>query len=133
MFWDNYLRLCNTINKAPNVVAAEIGIKSSGTVTGWRKGSLPRQNVLIKIADYFGVSVSDLLSGHTVVAEEPDDVTLEEAKKDLRDQQNTPACTDDAVRFALFGGGDVTDEMMDEVKNFAKFVMERERNRSDRS
>lgn len=133
MFWDNYLRLCNKINKAPNVVAAEIGIKSSGTVTGWRKGSLPRQNILIKIADYFGVSVSDLLSGHSVVAEEPDDVTLKEAKKDLRDQQNTPASTDDAIKFALFGGRDVTDEMMDEVKNFAKFVMERERNRGDRS
>lgn len=134
MFWDNYLRLCNGINKAPNVVAAEIGIKSSGTVTGWRKGSLPRQSVMIKIADYFGVEISDLLAGHSVKAEEPDDATREEALADLygknEPEQNS---FNDAMKFALFGTVDVTDETYAEVKRFAKFALEQQNRNGNES
>lgn len=61
MFWENYANLCEAVGKAPNVVAREVGIKSSGTVTGWRNGAMPRPGVLSKIADYFGVSVRDLI------------------------------------------------------------------------
>lgn len=61
MFWENYLRLCNSVNKAPNVVAAEVGIKSSGTVTGWKNGVTPRDSVLSKLSNYFGVSVDELV------------------------------------------------------------------------
>lgn len=42
------------------MVASEIGVKSSGTVTGWKNGALPRQSVLIKLSEYFGVPVSYL-------------------------------------------------------------------------
>lgn len=61
MFWQNYTNLCKEAGKAPNVVAAEVGIKSSGTVTGWRNGAIPRASVLSKIAEYFGISVCDLI------------------------------------------------------------------------
>lgn len=61
MFWESYLKLCNSVNKAPNVVAAEVGIKSSGTVTGWKNGVTPRDSVLSKLADYFGCTTSELL------------------------------------------------------------------------
>jgi transcriptional regulator with XRE-family HTH domain len=133
VFWDNYLRLCNSVDKAPNAVAAEIGIKSSGTVTGWRKGSLPRQSVLIKIADYFGVDVSDLLAGHSVKVEEPDDATLEEALADLHGKNEPEQNSfNDAMKFALFGTADVTDETYAEVKRFAKFALEQQkRNRNE--
>ena len=60
MFWQRYLELCNSVEKAPNVVASEVGVKSSGTVTGWKNGALPRQSVLIKLSNYFGVTISDL-------------------------------------------------------------------------
>lgn len=60
MFWQNFLYQCNRIGKSPNAVAAEIGIKSSGSVTRWKNGSAPRDSVLIKLADYFGVSVEEL-------------------------------------------------------------------------
>lgn len=62
MFWDNFVRLCNQAGKYPNTVAAEVGVKSTGTVTGWKNGANPRQTVLLKLADYFGVTVDDLLS-----------------------------------------------------------------------
>lgn len=61
MFWRNYVDLCEAVGKAPNVVAAEVGIKSSGTVTGWRNGAIPRASILSKIAEYFGISVRDLV------------------------------------------------------------------------
>lgn len=62
MFWDNFVRLCNQAGKYPNTVAAEVGVKSTGTVTGWKNGANPRQTVLLKLADYFGVTVDYLLS-----------------------------------------------------------------------
>lgn len=65
MFWTNYVRLCASISKAPNVVAAECGVKSTGTVTGWKNGAKPRDNVLIKIADYFGISADELVGDNT--------------------------------------------------------------------
>lgn len=62
MFWENYLILCSSVGKAPNAVAAEIGIKSSGTVTGWSNGAIPRKSVLFKLCQYFGVTEEQLLS-----------------------------------------------------------------------
>lgn len=60
MFYDNYLRLCNSVGKSPTAVALEIGLKAS-TVTRWKKGTIPTDATLIKIADYFGASVDYLL------------------------------------------------------------------------
>ena len=60
MFWRRYANLCEAVGKAPNVVAAEVGVKSSGTVTGWKNGAIPRPSVLAKLAEYFCVSVFEL-------------------------------------------------------------------------
>lgn len=63
MFWTNYEYLCRKIDKSPNYVASQIGVKSSGTVTAWkRKNALPRQSVLLKVAEYFNVTVDELLT-----------------------------------------------------------------------
>lgn len=60
MFWNRYVALCEKKGKAPNVVAAEVGVKSSGTVTGWKNGAKPRDTVLQRLSAYFGVPVEDL-------------------------------------------------------------------------
>jgi len=60
MFWSNYQELCKRENKSPSGLAKELGI-SSGTVTGWKKGKIPSESSLQKIAEYFGVSKWDLL------------------------------------------------------------------------
>lgn len=60
MFWNNYVRLCSEKKKSPNGVANELEL-SSGSITAWKKGAVPRSTTLQKIADYFGVSVSYLL------------------------------------------------------------------------
>lgn len=74
MFWDNFVRLCNQAGKYPNTVAAEVGVKSTGTVTGWKNGANPRQTVLLKLADYFGVTVDYLLNAEK---ENPTSVTAD--------------------------------------------------------
>lgn len=60
MFWDNYVRLCAEKDKSPNGVANELKL-SSGSITAWKKGAVPRITTLQKIADYFNVSVAYLL------------------------------------------------------------------------
>lgn len=82
MFWDNFVRLCNQAGKYPNTVAAEVGVKSTGTVTGWKNGANPRQAVLLKLADYFGVTVDYLLNAEkenptSVVADGVDELDKE--------------------------------------------------------
>lgn len=82
MFWDNFVRLCNQAGKYPNTVAAEVGVKSTGTVTGWKNGANPRQTVLLKLADYFGVTVDYLLNAEkenptSVSADEVDEIDKE--------------------------------------------------------
>ena len=61
MFWSRFIGLCNEAGKSPHAVAPACGVKSSGTVTGWSKGSIPRTPVLHKLADYFHVTADYLL------------------------------------------------------------------------
>lgn len=64
MFWTQYQLLCQRVGKSPNGVAKEIGL-SSGTVTFWKNGKIPKSDTLKKIADYFGVTVDELLGNDT--------------------------------------------------------------------
>jgi len=59
IFYENFIALCNRKNVSPSVAAEACGV-SRGSVTKWKNGSVPRDAVLRAIADYFGVSVSDL-------------------------------------------------------------------------
>lgn len=59
VFYDNYVRLCNSVNKTPSAVALEIGI-AKPTVSRWKSGSNPNRATLLKVADYFHVPVDEL-------------------------------------------------------------------------
>ena len=69
MFYNNYVRLCNSVGKTPSAVATEIGIQKS-TVTRWSKGTTPNHATAMKVADYFGVSVERLLGAAEDVSAE---------------------------------------------------------------
>lgn len=88
MFWINYVNLCNQRGITPNEAAKACGIKSSGTVTGWKNGALPRDSVLIKLSQYFNVTVDELLSDKKIPATESDGLVQEPllkwADKDIR-------------------------------------------------
>lgn len=70
MFWNNFARLCEERGMKPNPAAAEIGF-SSAAVTKWKNGTVPRGKALQQIAEYFGVSVSELLNDLPPVEGEP--------------------------------------------------------------
>ena len=71
MFYDKYVNLCKEKNISPSKAASMIGFDKS-SITNWKKhGYVPRQEILNKIADFFGVSV-DYLTGRTSMRQLPD-------------------------------------------------------------
>lgn len=62
-FYYIFLKLCNSIDKSPSKVAVEIG-STRAAVSRWKNGSIPSDTTLLKLADYFGVSVQ-YLKGET--------------------------------------------------------------------
>lgn len=70
MFWNNFEALCAEKGVSYNAAAADVGVKSSGTVTGWKNGAKPRGPVLKRLADYFDVTVEEL-TGENEQKEKP--------------------------------------------------------------
>lgn len=92
----------------------EIGVAES-TVSQYETGKRqPDYETLLKLSEYFGVSVDCLLGKENAPAET--------GKRSI---------SDDDIKFALFGGdGEITDAMYDEVRNFAAYVKQREAQKS---
>ena len=60
MFKENFIKLCNEKNVAPTVVCKHIGL--TGTAySKWNDETIPRRATLMRIAEYFGVTVDYLL------------------------------------------------------------------------
>jgi transcriptional regulator with XRE-family HTH domain len=59
-FYEKYLCLCNSINKSPSAVALELKI-GKPSVTRWKNGATPRDATVLKIADYFGITIEALM------------------------------------------------------------------------
>lgn len=59
VFYENFLALCAKTRKTPSGVACAIGL-SNAAASGWKKGKTPNDTTLLKIADYFGVTVEEL-------------------------------------------------------------------------
>lgn len=96
--------LCKRRNVTITEMCRESGA-SRGSLTDLKKGRTETlsSETMRKIADYFGVSIDELLG---------------------REQERV--VTDDDIKFALFGGdAGITDEMYQEVKAFAEFVKNR--------
>lgn len=94
-------------------MSADLGMSRS-FMTELRKGRAKgiKLETAQKIAEYFGVSVDYL------IGEEIEKAPAESGKRDI---------TDDDIKFALFHGhNEITEEMYQEVKNFAEFVAQRE-------
>lgn len=61
MFYEQYCRLCKTRGKSPSAAAIEMGISKSAVSTWKNKGRTPKIDQLQKVADYFGISIDQLL------------------------------------------------------------------------
>lgn len=114
MFYERYLELCRKVGLKPTTAATKAGL-NRGTVSVWKKkyeaglDVTPDQETIDKICAFFGCS-EQWLRG------------MEKAPSEVGERM-----TDEQLKFALFGGaGDITDAMMDEVKQFAQMVKLRE-------
>lgn len=70
MFYTNFVKLCNRKGIAPTAAAVEMGFHRSDA-TRWSKGAEPRRTTLEKVANYFGVTVSDLIGDDSAQKEKP--------------------------------------------------------------
>lgn len=71
MFYDTFLYLCNQRNVAPSVAVVDMGFQKS-VATRWKNGTVPRDANLLKVANYFDVSVDYLLGKEKSPAETED-------------------------------------------------------------
>lgn len=63
MFYDNFKYLCDQRGERPYTVVKSLGAKSAHAIEQWKRGSIPRQPMLEKIAAYFDVPIDFLLTG----------------------------------------------------------------------
>lgn len=79
MFWKKFLELCADNNTKPTSVALALNV-SRGSVTNWKKGVIPQDTTLKKIADYFGVSIEYFKGDMERVQAESEVIDLDQRK-----------------------------------------------------
>lgn len=80
VFSDNYVFLCAKKKKAVTTAAEEMGFSRSAGKK-WAAGTTPRDTALVRIADYFGCTVADLLADNEKPAAQGDGLT--DTKREL--------------------------------------------------
>lgn len=60
IFFDRYGALCKERGESPNSVAKKLGV-SSGSITAWKRGTMPRIETVNMLASFFNVSADYLL------------------------------------------------------------------------
>lgn len=64
VFYKNFVSLCAQKGDSETTVIQNIG-NSTGVLWRWKKGSIPQNPTLLKIADYFNVTPDYLLADHS--------------------------------------------------------------------
>ena len=57
-FHENLKRICNDRGTTPTAVLREMGVATS-KIAAWNKGNLPKQEMMVRLADYLHCSVMD--------------------------------------------------------------------------
>ena len=105
MFWQKLTEICRQWGTSPTGMCKAIGL-STGNVPAWKRGGIPNQITLRKIADHFSVEPEYFVG----------------AAKNAAEAKATAA----QVKFALFDGKEVSDETYQMVLTCAKFAAEEE-------
>ncbi len=61
MFKTNFIKLCSQKGESPSFVCSQIGI-SAAAFSQWTDDTIPRKVTQQRIADYFGITVGELMS-----------------------------------------------------------------------
>ena len=108
MFWDKFVTLCSAKGISPNGVCADLGL-STATATKWKKGAIPRDTTLKKIAEYFGTTVAYL----TGVVDDPDPIALVDPSK------KTPPIIEKIDEAML----DLSEEELEDLNKYVEFIL----------
>ena len=111
--YDRIIELCKDKGVTGSRMCLDLGLSKStlSDIKSGRKKGISTATAQ-KIASYFNVSVGYLLG------EETEKAPADDGKRNVSDED---------IIFALFDGrGDITKEMYEEVKGFARFVAQRE-------
>lgn len=109
MFRENFEKMCHARGITPSEACRDIGISPS-TFSRYTAESVPRRSTLLKMTDYFGCTIEDLIGTDPIseadaVAAELRAQASESAKKDL-----TPISREALMRDYLMSLYDRADE-----------------------
>ena len=112
MFKERFTRLCNQKDISPTAACAAVGL-SNAAYSCWTDTSVPRKATLMKIADYFGVSMSYLLG----VVDDPDPIALIDPSK-----KDPPMLTrlEEIMQ-------DMNEEELEELERYAEYLLSKKK------
>ena len=114
MFFDRFEDLCKQKGVSKQRACIDCGLSRTAW-NKWKAGAIPNGDAVQSLADYFGVTTDYLLTG-------------EETKK-APTQEGERKVSDDDIKFALWGTMEIDDDVLDRVRQFAKFAQENEKNK----
>ena len=106
MFSDRFEALCRAKGVKPGRACTEMGVSrtlaAKWKATGTEK---PSAEVLEKMSAYFGLSIDEILGNENAPTREDE-----------------RPVSDDDIKFALWGTREIDDDVLEQVKAFAKFA-----------
>lgn len=125
MFKENFIRLCNQKGVTPTAACAAVGL-SNATFSCWTETSVPRRATLIKFADYFGVTVDDLLADP---APSPVDEAMAKLTASMQEALDSMEKEKSPILRSLEGlVKNMTQDQQKEMKKYAEYLISRNEN-----
>ena len=112
MFKEIFIRLCNERGEHPTVVCQKIGVTSSA-FSKWTDESVPRKATLMRIADYFGVSVDYLLGN------------VQMDLQHFAEKEKEPTVTVDPKLLSLIDS--MSEEELADLERYAEFILSKKK------
>jgi repressor LexA len=116
MFWEKFYSLCLKNNVKPFTVVKSLGI-SQGSITKWKNGSIPSGATLAKLAEYFGVTVDELMNNDSTKFTP----ATETQPLDRENLRMVPLYETVAAGFSAYASTDVQDYMPVYLPNPAEY------------
>ena len=123
MFYDVYCALCEKNGLTPSGAASKLGFNRA-SVTVWKNtGKAPKQELLLKIADFFGVTTDYLLTG-----DENKKAPTPEGEREIDDRKMKAACLG-----GLADGlsEEEIDEYWDDARDYIGYKIQQKKSKPD--
>ena len=112
MFKQRFIRLCNDKGVSPSAACAAIGL-SNATFSCWTETSIPRKATLMRIADYFGVSVDYLLGN------------VQMDLQHFAEKEKEPTVTVDPKLLSLIDS--MSEDELADLERYAEFILSKKK------